>query len=153
MKIQPPKLPCTIPKFNRSRYNGHKCNALPLLHRGNHHLLYLKDNVGCGAIGPTGLQVYLGVHAKSIIIGRNLLSMYHKLYSTEVAKLIPVFIDAMRAANSCQLAVRRGRRFAPLDTFRSLSPAPAPSSSVITFAPHKPGLLAICTGTTDGMSV
>lgn len=107
MKLQSPKLPCTIPKFNRSRYNGHKCDALPLLHRGNHHLLYLRDSGGCDAIGPTGLQVYLGVHAKSIIIGRNLLSMYHKLYSTEVAKLIPVFIDAMRAANSCQLAVRR----------------------------------------------
>lgn len=61
--------------------------ALLLLHR---HLL--PDN-GAWRIG---LKVYLGVHAKSIIIGRNLLSMYHKLYSAEVVKLIPVFIDAMR---------------------------------------------------------
>lgn len=52
---------------------------------------------------PLVVQVYLGVHAKSIIIGRNLLSMCHKLYSTEVVKLISVFIDAMR--DPCQFAV------------------------------------------------
>lgn len=64
-------------RIHLQHHKDHNCDALPLPLLGELSFVTW-HNGGWDYVLAIGPQVYLGVHAKSIIIGRNLLSMYRK---------------------------------------------------------------------------